>query len=89
MKRKLGDLAGIPEELRAEYIRAMTTPVTDDDLRGSITILQAMQMRYKPDSIKWKACQLVINQTEALIKGEPSLLDRQVLMRAIKTHYWD
>jgi hypothetical protein len=83
------DLDEVPEEQREQYIREMTAPITDDDLMDSIVLLKRMKNRCPPDSFKHRYVELVIEQTEALLHGQPSILSRDTIERAIKKHYWD
>jgi hypothetical protein len=83
------DLDNVPEEEREEYIRHMTAPITNGDLEDAISLLMRMQRKCPLDSIKYRALQMVIDQTGYLLRGEPSILSRDVIERAIKKHYWD
>ena len=72
-----------------EQFKAMSQPVTDDDIRNAIELFEQMLKRQPANSVKAKVLQIVIDQAEALLAGEPSMLSREVIDRTIKNSYWN
>ena len=72
-----------------EQFKAMSQPVTDDDIRNAIELIEQMLKRQPANSVKAKVLQIVIDQAEALLAGEPSMLSREVIDRTNKNSYWN
>jgi len=83
------------EDRSPERIAALTAPITDDDLVQSIELFKRIRARarehYNGEFLDKliNAIDEVIDEIEAVLRGDPSCLLREDIQRKIRAQYWN